>query len=205
MLIGEFSMEEYTPSELSEDNFRFDADIPEPVSLSIQDAYIGNLYLDDITQYPFLSVKRHGEPVSNVSSDIAQFLRNKKSGSSVAGLHSRDDHLFNVLEWICGINIQRNTTSTSTAISTRPDGQLGNPDSPPTVLFEEKKTDHEIGAACNDLQNKFTFLPQYARLRFIVGIAIAGDSMIFGKLHRSGFDRMLSLTLNNVAQRLRYL
>jgi hypothetical protein len=45
-------------------------------------------------------------------------------------------------------------------------------------------------------------LPHYAHLKFIIGIAIAGDTVIFGKLDNTGFHQDLPLTLADVKQRI---
>jgi len=190
-----FSLTNYTPSELDENQFSFTAAIPEKIDLSIQDLHVAGIMLASANAVPFFNIKKPSESISALSNHVVNFLQNKKSGTTEDALHGRDDNLLFLIETICSLKIQRNAASESTIKASRPDGQLFKPGFPPTVIFEEKDTDGSIEAAKQDLVYKFTWLPHYEKLQFIIGIAIAGDSVVFGELSSTGFKSIHSLNI----------
>ena len=138
-------------------------------------------------------------PVQNLPSDIfqvdkvvhgplalhaSQFLANIKAGThSEDALHGRDDSLLKVICLLANLKTERITISVSTRGATRTDVFLAMAGLPPVVHVEEKGDDGLLSAAYHDLTSKFCPLPHYdRRLQFILGIAIAGDLVSFGKL-----------------------
>jgi hypothetical protein len=131
-----------------------------------------------------VSIPSHGR----LSQLVCSFLANQKHGTrSENGLISRDDSLLDIICLLTGLEAERNTVSVSTQHMTRSDVWLAWPGTPPLVHVEEKAGAGELEVARSELTKKFCSLPHYLpALTFIVGIAIAGDLICFGKLPLSG-------------------
>ena len=144
----------------------------------------------------------------HLSRHICDFLANRKHGTrSEVGLASRDDSLLDIICLLSGIEAEPNTISISTQKMTRSDVWLALPGKPPLIHVEEKAKSGHLELAQAELNKKFCPLPHYLpQLAFIIGIAIAGDLISFGKLALSGAGfEQLSPTFNlvHIEQRIR--
>lgn len=111
-------------------------------------------------------------------------MANEKTGSSEDGLHGRDDFLLRIIRLIAGLTSERNKVSFSTFHTSRSAVYLYLPGLPPLVHVEEKAAEGELNQATNELTANFcSTLPHYhQQLQYIIGIAIAGNHVSFGKL-----------------------
>lgn len=112
--------------------------------------------------------------------------QNDKSGTTEFSLIARDDCLVHVM--IAGTNMrrQRNKSNTSTKARTRTDSTAARDGCTPLVIVEEKALDGSLDEAANELIAKFEWLPHYGLLPWIIGVAIAGDSVRFVRLLSGG-------------------
>jgi len=122
--------------------------------------------------------------------------------------HSRDDCLLDIIRLIGGSDAQatRNSVSFSTKNITRTDVYISMPGCPPIVYVEEKAQEADLPKACAELTGKFCALPHYNHaMGYIIGIAIAGDTVCFGKLSlgAGGFEPLDTFTIGDVDGRLR--
>jgi len=70
----------------------------------------------------------------------------------------------------------RNTTTDGSHALLRPDATYGQP---PIVFFEEKAESGALKQAERELHLKFAAIPQYSRMEFVIGVAIAGNRASF--------------------------
>lgn len=70
----------------------------------------------------------------------------------------------------------RNSTTDGSHALVRPDATYGQP---PIVFFEEKEEASALKQAERELHQKFVDIPQYFRIKFVIGVAIAGDKASF--------------------------
>ena len=134
-------------------------------------------------------------------------MRNSRDGTAEDGLHCRDSFLLGVIRDVAGLTSERNKVSVSTLATTRTDVYLYLPGFPPLVHVEEKALESELRTAINELTEKFcSTLPHYHQeLQFIVGIAIAGNHVSFGKLSLGGgggWQPLHTFDVNRLEQRL---
>ena len=171
----------YECEELSSEQFALNAPIPKIlISQEILDSF-------DINPSPFssseivgVSSKQHRE----LSTSVCNFMQNRKFGESEDGIHGRDNHLLEIVCHISGMDARRNSVTFSTKHLLRTDVYLSKPGLPPLVHVEEKANSAGMSSAQQELFNKFISLPHYDNdIQFIIGIAIAGDDVTFGKLH----------------------
>ena len=169
-------------SPLSSAEFKLDAPI-EPIRLTPPIWKLLQLS-DDVLPASIARVSIDGPTHGHLSQLVCAFMQNRKHGTkSEDGLHGRDNHLLDIICLLSGLDPQRNTVSFSTKHLLRTDVYLALPGSPPLVHVEEKAQAGELVTARKELSDKFCALPHYDRsLRFIIGIAIAGDWVSFGKL-----------------------
>jgi hypothetical protein len=116
---------------------------------------------------------------------ILNALMSRRRGTTEFTLISRTDALGELI--IAGsaggkepLDSDRNRTTDSTIGRTRPDAFYFFPGLPLIVLIEEKdghSTSHRIDDAVRDLVEKFELTPAYGTLRYIIGIAVAGDTI----------------------------
>eukprot|EP00386_Alphamonas_edax_P011171 GDKI01035523.1.p1 GENE.GDKI01035523.1~~GDKI01035523.1.p1 ORF type:complete len:552 (+),score=93.71 GDKI01035523.1:69-1658(+) len=132
---------------------------------------------------------------------VCTFMRNDKKGSMEDGLHFRDDLLLGIICEVAGLNSERNRASVSTSHRLRSDVYLYRTGLPPLVHVEEKADAGALSVATRELAAKFcSTLPHYDRqLQFIIGIAIAGDFVSFGKLPLGGGGAWVPLDSFNIS------
>ncbi len=84
-----------------------------------------------------------------------------------------------ILECLCpdlDHTTTRNATTDGSHAFLRPDATYGQP---PIVFFEEKAESGALKQAERELHQKFAAIPQYCRLEFVIGVAIAGNKASF--------------------------
>jgi len=115
-------------------------------------------------------------------------MANQKTGTSVNGIHGRDNFLLNIISIVAGgLQCERNRGSQSTLSKLRLDGFLFQAQgTPPIVIFEERSSSLYLAEAENDITTKFRFLPHY-EVPWIVALAIAGDTVTFHAFGPGGF------------------
>ena len=137
---------------------------------------------------------------------VSFILENDVDGTTEDCYHGRNDHIFSIIRKLASMKRDRNAKNVSTLPDSRVDVFLFHKNFPPLVLAEEKASENDLGDAVNQLKDKFCReLPHYdPRLTWIFGIAIAGNDISFGKLHRHAkeYTEMLSLHLENTADKL---
>ena len=176
-----------------------------PIRLGImhwRDTNLDRVVLDN----SIATISEDGNYHSNLSRFACAFMLNEKAGRSEDGLHGRDDSLLRIIQLVTGMTSERNKISLSTFKKTRTDVYLYLPGLPPLVHVEEKAEEGNLMEAKNELTAKFcSTLPHYhQQLQFIIGIAIAGDFISFGKLPLGGgfgWQMMHTFNLTNLLQR----
>ena len=158
-----------------------------PIRLGImhwRDTNLDRVVLD----HSIAIVSDDGNYHGNLSRFACAFMLNEKVGRSEDGLHSRDDSLLRIIQIVARLTAERNKISLSTFKKLRSDVYLYLPGLPPLVHVEEKAEEGNLIEAINQLTAKFcSTLPHYhPQLQYIIGIAIAGDHISFGKLPLSG-------------------
>ena len=142
----------------------------------------------------------------SIDRNVSAILENHVDGTTEVAYISRNDHIFSIICELASMTRDRNAKNVSTLHDLRVDVFLFHKDFPPLVLAEEKVSEGHITIAINELKEKFCRdLPHYdPRLTWIVGIAIAGNKVCFGKLHRhtKEFTVMVSLNLKYTAGKL---
>jgi len=195
----------YEPTTLSNDDIDREGlgqDIPQ-VILSRDDVILSG--------FDTLLANTHGFTTStserhNLNHHIFTVLRNQRTGFSEDGLHGRDDGILNIIRTIALMSVMRNNETPSSVFETRPDACLYHSQRPSLVVMEEKSDKTSIGSAKTELHKKFLRdLPHYGpRIKWIIGIAVGGDEVVFGKIHRdtSQFTELVSFDLEFRKDRL---
>ncbi len=84
-----------------------------------------------------------------------------------------------ILERLC-VDLDHTTTCNSTTDGShalvRPDATYGQP---PIVFFEKKAEGGALKQAERELHQKFADIPQYFCIKYVIGVAIAGDKASF--------------------------
>ena len=146
-----------------------------------------------------VSSKQH----RGLSISICNFIQNRKFGESEDGIHGRDNFLLEIICYISGMEARRNCVAFSSKNRSRTDVYLSKSGLPPLVHVEEKANSGGMRTAQIELSSKFVCLPHYDReIQFIIGIAIAGDDVIFGKLHfnpSKSWERLNSFHLREMS------
>ena len=96
-----------------------------------------------------------------------------------------------ILECLCpdlDHTTTRNTTTDGSHALLRPDATYGQP---PIVFFEEKAESGALKQAERELHQKFAAIPQYCRLKFVIGVAIAGDKASFQAIGLPSMNRVV--------------
>jgi hypothetical protein len=174
---------EYECDEVSSDEFHIAAPIPKILISQMICDYFGISAALFPAHLVGISSTQHRE----ISRYVCQFIENRKHGESEDGMHGRDNYLFDIICYISGMEAQRNTVAFSTKHLSRTDVYMSKSGLPPLVHVEEKARSGGMCVAQTELSNKFVALPHYDReVKFIIGIAIAGNDVMFGKLHLTG-------------------
>ncbi len=137
-------------------------------------------------------------PLSNA---VINFLQNRLHGSleNETAFVSRNDHFLDIIRIVAAkgtaysmMNITRDDNTPSS--QTEPDATIYQEGHHELVVVEERAADG--GGAERELCANFVFLPHYARLTRIVGIAIIGHRFKTGFIHRDPkrFQVMMNLT-----------
>jgi len=121
-------------------------------------------------------------------------------GDGEEGAISRNDALFNVYKNLANLGkFSRNKHEDSTVATTRSD-RTDKYEGVSLVKIEEK--DDSLQEAIDDLARKARWLPHYARLPFIFGIAVTPDQFEIYTLHADNtMVRVFSADLNDVVDR----
>ena len=121
-------------------------------------------------------------------------------GDGEEGAISRNDALFSVYKHLANLGkFSRNKHEDSTVATTRSD-RTDKYEGVSLVKIEEK--DHSLQEGINDLARKSRWLPHYARLPFIFGIAVTPDQLEIYTLHADNtMVRAFSADLNDVVDR----
>ncbi|KAK9824695.1 hypothetical protein WJX72_012463 [[Myrmecia] bisecta] len=117
-----------------------------------------------------------GDEQSSIAHHVVGFLRARRSGDAEDSLHARDDCLFNIMEDISDMPAQRNKVSDGSTNGACLDVHVGHP---PCVVAVEKDERSKLGSAVTECLIKTACIPHYARLPFLVGVAIAADLVQF--------------------------
>jgi hypothetical protein len=188
---------EYECDKVSSDQFDFNASIPKiQISQTMCDFFGVSAAL-----FPSCLVDVSSTQNRELSIYICGFIQNRKYGESADGIHGRDNLLFDIICYISGMEAQRNSVAFSTKHLLRTDVYLSKSGLPPLVHVEEKARSGGMCDAQRELSNKFAALPHYDReVKFIIGIAIAGDDVMFGKLHLTGqtWEPLQSFSLRGI-------
>lgn len=89
---------------------------------------------------------------------------------------------------------QRNKVSDGSTYGLTFDAVIGQP---PLVVIEEKDLDGKLQQAQEETRSKLAWIPHYAKLPFIVDIAIAGDRMAVRAISKTGpCDKPKPVTFN---------
>jgi hypothetical protein len=121
-------------------------------------------------------------------------------GDGEEGAISRNDALFSVYKHLANLGkFSRNKHEDSTVATTRSD-RTDKYEGVSLVKIEEK--DHSLQEGIDDLARKSRWLPHYARLPFIFGIAVTPDQLEIYTLHANNtMVRAFSADLNDVVDR----
>ena len=121
-------------------------------------------------------------------------------GDGEEGAISRNDSLFSVYKHLANLGkFSRNKHEDSTVATTRSD-RTDKYEGVTLVKIEEK--DDSLQESINDLSRKSRWLPHYARLPFIFGIAVTPDQLEIYTLHADNtMVRAFSADLNDVVDR----
>lgn len=135
----------------------------------------------------------------NISNSIGRWMGGRY-GDGEEGIISRNDSLFSVYEHLARLGkFSRNKHEDSTVTTTRSD-RTDKYEGVTLVKIEEK--DDSLQEAIEDLQRKARWLPHYARLPFIFGIAVTSDQLEIFTLHEDGsMGKVFSAQLTDVVDR----
>ena len=147
-------------------------------------------------QNPDMNMKSFDRHISNA---IPRWM-DGTVGDGEEGAISRNDALFSVYKHLANLGkFSRNKHEDSTVAKTRSD-RTDKYEGVSLVKIEEK--DHSLQEAIDDLARKSRWLPHYARLPFIFGIAVTPDQLVIYTLHADNtMVRAFSADLNDVVDR----
>ncbi|CAL8470681.1 g10223 [Coccomyxa elongata] len=143
-----------------------------------------------------------GDERSNIAHDVVGFLLGRQSGDAEDSLHARDDCLFHIMGDISGMPLQRNKVSDGSTKGARLDMDVGQP---PCVVAEEKDKRSKLGDAVRECLTKTAWIPHYALLPFLVGVAVAGDLVQFFTFNAQGKKTQVHYRLTSVVDRAKYV
>jgi len=99
---------------------------------------------------------------------------------------------------ISGMPLQQNHVSYGSTKGARLDVYVGQP---PCVVAKEKDTRSKLGNAISECVNTTAWIPHYALLPFLVGVAIAGDLVQFFTFNAQGKKAEVQYSLKSVVNR----
>ena len=94
--------------------------------------------------------------------------------------------------------LQRNKVSDGSTRGARLDVYVGRP---PCVVAEEKDVSGKLELAINECLTKIAWIPHYARLRFLIGVAFAGELVQFFTFNRQGRQLGVQYNLTRIEDR----
>ncbi|KAK9817657.1 hypothetical protein WJX72_000262 [[Myrmecia] bisecta] len=142
------------------------------------------------------------EAQSSIAHDVVGFLRACKSGDTKDSLHARDDYFFNIVAAVSHMPVQRNKVLDGGLTAKSPSVIV---EQPPCVTAEEVDRQGKLYTAERKILSKTAWIPQYSRLPFLIGIAIAGDVFLLFTYTAQGKGQHVELDISNVEDRARCL
>ena len=135
----------------------------------------------------------------HISSAVSRWMEGTV-GDGEEGVISRNDALFSVYKHLANLGkFSRNKHEDSTVATTRSD-RTDKYEGVSLVKIEEK--DESLQEAVDDLARKARWLPHYARLPFIFGIAVTRDQLEIYQLRADNtLDKVFCADLNDVVDR----
>ena len=128
----------------------------------------------------------------NISSSVIGVLEwTRSDANSEDGLHGRDDYFLRIITIISGAEQIRNSRDLGSCTTKRHDSCLLL-SGVPVVRVEEKSAGSDLSIARNELRGKMrAWLSHYGNIPYIIGVAIAGDSLNIYSIDREMRDREL--------------
>lgn len=134
----------------------------------------------------------------NLTPHISIWMKGR-IGHGESGLHYRNDGLFAIYHYLAGLSqFSRDKHDDSTVTGTRSD--RADQYEGVTVVRVEEKED-SLQEAVNDLVSKSCWLPHYARLPFIFGIAVTKTELSIYALKAMSQSQIFSVQLHDMASR----
>ncbi len=107
-------------------------------------------------------------------------------------------HHVQIMGDISSMPLQRNRVSEGSTKGARLDIYVGQP---PCVVAEEKDTRRKLADAIRECLTKTAWIPHYALLPFLVGVAIAGDLVQFFTFNAQGKKAEVLYNLASIVDR----
>jgi hypothetical protein len=106
------------------------------------------------------------------------------SSKDVKHKYQQSLHLAQTISVLGGnVHLQRNRVFDGTTKGIRIDSHE---EQPPVVVMKEKEEASDLAVAMHEGRTKFAWIPHYARLKFVICIAIAGNLVQFFTFSRQG-------------------